>query len=90
MTHSGEPLDIVLTVRPSMRPAFARIRDMARELEKEWAGIQLLFVHPGAQAVQLREWWLGELIGQLDGAEPSPWPGDMRVRDEAIASRGDV
>jgi anti-sigma regulatory factor (Ser/Thr protein kinase) len=90
VTDSGEPLDMVLTVRPSMRAAFARVRDMARELEKEWAGIQLLFVHPGAQAVQLREWWLGELIGQLDGAEPAPWPGEMDVRDEAIASRSDA
>jgi len=90
VTDSGEPLDMVLTVHPSMRAAFVRIRDMARELEKEWAGIQLLFVHPGAQAVQLREWWLGELIGQLDGAEPTPWPGGTGIRDEAIASRGDA
>jgi len=90
VTDSGEALNLVLTVRPSMRSAFVGVRDMARELEREWAGIQLLFVHPGAQAVQLREWWLGELIGQLDGAEPTPWPGEMGVRDEAIASRSDA
>ena len=81
---------MVFAVHPSRRSAFVEVRDMARELEKEWAGSQLLFVHPGAQAVQLREWWLGEFIGQIDGAEPTPWPGEMDVRDEAMASGGDA
>ena len=89
VSDSGSAVDMVFDVRPSMRSAFVRVRDMSRELEKEWAGIRLLFVHPGAQAVQLREWWLGELIGQIDGAEPTPWPGEMDVRDEATASAGD-
>jgi anti-sigma regulatory factor (Ser/Thr protein kinase) len=90
VSDSGEAADAVFEVRPSMRAAFVRVRDMARELEKEWAGIQLLFVHPGAQAVQLREWWLGEFVAQIDGAEPTPWPGEMSVRDEAMTSRGDA
>jgi anti-sigma regulatory factor (Ser/Thr protein kinase) len=90
VTDSGAALDVAFQVRPSMRPAFVRIRDLAREMEQEWAGIQLLFMHPGAQAVQLREWWLGEFIDQIDGAHPTPWPGEMHVRDEAIASRSDA
>jgi anti-sigma regulatory factor (Ser/Thr protein kinase) len=83
-------VDAVFEVRPSMRNALVEIRDMARELEREWAGIQLLFVHPGKQAVQLREWWLGEFIAQIDGAEPTPWPGEVQVRDEALLLRGDA
>jgi anti-sigma regulatory factor (Ser/Thr protein kinase) len=90
VSDNGEVVDIVLRVRPSMRSAFVEVRELAREMEKKWAGIQLLFVHPGAQAVQLREWWLGELIGQIDGAEPTPWPGDWDLHDEAMASAGDA
>jgi anti-sigma regulatory factor (Ser/Thr protein kinase) len=86
VSDSGEAVDMVFEVRPSMRSALVQVRDLAREIEEDRAGIQLLFVHPGAQAVQLREWWLGELIGQIDGVEPSPWPGELAVRDEAMAS----
>lgn len=89
-SDAGTTVDAVFEVQPSMREAFSEIRDLARELEREWAGIQLLFVHPGQQAVQLREWWLGEFIAQIDGAEPTPWPGGMRVRDEAQLLRRDA
>lgn len=82
----GSVVDAIIVVPRSMREAFSEIRDMARDLETRWAGIQLLFVHPGKQAVQLREWWLGEVVGQLDGGEPTPWPGDLWVRDEAMLS----
>jgi anti-sigma regulatory factor (Ser/Thr protein kinase) len=90
VSDGGEAVDMVFDVRPSMRPALVRVRDMAREMEKKWAGIQLLYLHPGAQAVQLREWWLAEFIGQIDGAEPTSWPGEMDVRDEAMASVSDA
>jgi len=90
VSDSGEAVDMVFEVRPSMRSAFVELRELVREMESDWAGIQLLFVHPGAQAVQLREWWLGELISQIDGAEPTPWPGELDVRDEATASAGDA
>jgi anti-sigma regulatory factor (Ser/Thr protein kinase) len=87
---AGAEVDAVFDVRPSRRPAFVQIRKLARELETEWAGIRLLFVHPGEQAVQLREWWLGEFIAQIDGTPPTRWPGDMELRDEALLLRGDV
>ena len=87
---AGAVVDAVFDVRPSTRPAYVEIRDLARELEREWAGIRLLFVHPGEQAVQLREWWLGEFIAQIDGAPPTRWPGEMWVRDEASLQLGDA
>jgi anti-sigma regulatory factor (Ser/Thr protein kinase) len=90
VSDDGGAVDALAEVAPSMRDAFVEIRDMARELEKNWTGIALLFIHPGEQARQLREWWLGELIGQIDGAEPTRWPGEMRVRDEATALRVDA
>lgn len=86
----GSAIDAAFEVPVHMRPAFVEIRDLARKMEQHWAGGELLFVHPGQQAVALREWWLGEFIGQIDGAEPTPWPGDMRVRDEAMLSVGPV
>ncbi len=88
VSDDGGAVDAVFTVPRSQHEAFVRIRDMAREMERSWTGSELLFVHPGRQAVQLREWWLGEFIGQLDGAEPTPWPGEMQVRDEAMLASG--
>ena len=90
VSDGGEAVDMVFEVRPSMRSALVQIRELSRDMEKNLAGIQLLFVHPGAQAVQLREWWLGEFIGQIDGAEPTRWPGELDVRDDAMASAGDA
>lgn len=83
-SDDGAVVDTVFEVPRSMREAFVEIRRLARELERHWAGTRLLFVHPGEQAVQLREWWLGELIAQIDGHEPTPWPGRKSVRDEAL------
>jgi hypothetical protein len=88
VTDDGAAVNAVFDVRRSMRPAFVHIRDLARELEKYWAGAKLLFVHPGPQAAQLREWWLGELIAQIDGADPTPWPGERWMRDAAVSSNG--
>jgi anti-sigma regulatory factor (Ser/Thr protein kinase) len=88
VSDDGSVVDAALEVPVDMREAFVDIREMAREMERSWAGNELLFVHPGPQAVQLREWWLGEFIGQIDGAEPTPWRGDMQVRDEAMLSTG--
>ncbi len=88
VSDDGSAVDAVFAVPRSQRDAFVRIRDMAREMERSWTVSELLFVHPGRQAVQLREWWLGEFIGQLDGAEPTPWPGEVQVRDEAMLASG--
>jgi anti-sigma regulatory factor (Ser/Thr protein kinase) len=88
ISDDGATVDAVFDVPRSRRQVFLDIRDMARELEQRWAGIELLFVHPGKQAVRLREWWLGEVIKQLDGADPTPWKGDLRVFDEAMPSGG--
>jgi anti-sigma regulatory factor (Ser/Thr protein kinase) len=86
VTDDGSAVDAVFVVPAGRRQAFVEVREMAREMERSWAGNELLFVHPGKQAVQLREWWLGEFIGQIDGADPTPWPGGMRVLDEAMLS----
>jgi anti-sigma regulatory factor (Ser/Thr protein kinase) len=90
MSDDGATIDAVFDVPRSRRQDFLDIRDMARELEQRWAGIELLFVHPGRQAVELREWWLGEFIKQIDGADPTPWTGDLQVRDEALLSGGEL
>ncbi len=85
---NGAVLDVLVEVPRGLRAALVQMRDLAREMERDWAGDLLLFVHPGEQAAQLREWWLGELVGQIDGADPTPWPGETRVHDESLAARG--
>lgn len=87
LIEPGAEVDAVFDVPRSLRQAFVDLRDLARELEAHWAGGRLLFVHPGPQAAQLREWWVGEFIGQIDGEEPTPWPGDMEVHDRGAPSR---
>jgi anti-sigma regulatory factor (Ser/Thr protein kinase) len=87
LSEAGAAVDAVIDVPPSLRQAFVDLRDLARELEAHWAGGRLLFVHPGPQAAQLREWWVGEFIGQIDGEEPTPWPGEMEVHDRGAPSR---
>jgi anti-sigma regulatory factor (Ser/Thr protein kinase) len=87
LSEEGAAVDAVIDVPRSLRQAFVDLRDLARELEAHWAGPRLLFVHPGPQAAQLREWWVGEFIGQIDGEEPNPWPGEMEVHDRGAPSR---
>jgi anti-sigma regulatory factor (Ser/Thr protein kinase) len=87
LSEEGAAVDAVIDVPPSLRQAFVDLRDLARELEAHWAGGRLLFVHPGPQAAQLREWWVGEFIDQIDGEEPTPWPGEMEVHDRGAPSR---
>jgi len=87
LSEDGAAVDAVFDVPRSLRQAFVDLRDLARELEAHWAGGRLLFVHPGPQAAQLREWWVGEFIGQIDGEEPNPWPGEVDVHDRGAPSR---
>jgi anti-sigma regulatory factor (Ser/Thr protein kinase) len=86
LSEDGTAVDAVVDVPPSLRQAFVDLRDLARELEAHWAGGRLLFVHPGPQAAQLREWWVGEFIAQIDGEEPTAWPGEMEVHDRGAPS----
>jgi anti-sigma regulatory factor (Ser/Thr protein kinase) len=90
LSEDGASVDAVLEVPRAMRDAYVEIRDLARELEASWADARLLFLHPGPQAEQLREWWTGQVIAQIDGADPTPWPGEAQVRDAAFASNGDA
>jgi anti-sigma regulatory factor (Ser/Thr protein kinase) len=89
-TDDGAAVDAVAEVPRSARQAYVEVRDLARELENAWAGARLLFVPPGRQGEQLREWWTDQVINQIDGADPTPWPGETRVRDAALASPGDA
>jgi anti-sigma regulatory factor (Ser/Thr protein kinase) len=86
-SDEGAAVDAVFDVSVAHRQGLVEIRDLARELEAHWAGARLLFVHPGPQAALLREWWLGEFIAQIDGAEPTPWAGDLQVHDNSMAAR---
>jgi anti-sigma regulatory factor (Ser/Thr protein kinase) len=86
LSDEGAAVDALFDIPRSLRQAFVDLRDLARELEAHWAGGRLLFVHPGPQAAQLREWWVGEFISQIDGEEPTPWPGETVVHDRGAPS----
>lgn len=78
-------IDALFDVYRTTRQQFVDMRDMARELERSWAGNRLLLIHPGPQVAQLREWWLGEFIAQIDGAEPTAWHGEHEVHDRSFS-----
>ena len=37
----------------------------------------LLTLEPARDVVAFRRWYLGELVGQLAGEPPRPWPGEL-------------
>lgn len=39
----------------------------------------LLSLEAPALLVEFRKWWVKEIIGQIDGAEPTPWPGPFEA-----------
>ncbi|MGH3354672.1 MAG: ATP-binding protein [Nocardioidaceae bacterium] len=77
-------MDAIFEVPRSRREVFVNALELARELDEKAIGDHLLYRTPGPQAAQLRDWWLGEFIRQIDGEPPMAWPGDGQVRDDAL------
>lgn len=68
-------LDLVLHVGPDRARAFAALQDVLDAAERLAIGGSML-VRPGLpEVIALRDWACEQVIAQLGGTGPGPWPG---------------
>ena len=68
-------LDLVLEVLPEHGAAFAALQDALDEAER-LARADRLLIRPGLpEIVAVRDWGCEQVIAQLSGIPPAPWPG---------------
>lgn len=73
-------MDLELQVPPHSGTAWARLQDVLDEGERLAAGGRLL-VRPGLpEVVAVRDWACEQVIAQLGGTPPAPWPGADQER----------
>ncbi|MPZ97090.1 MAG: hypothetical protein GEU96_19810 [Propionibacteriales bacterium] len=80
-------VDVRLEIPTSLRDSYIRVDAILDHLDIQRHHELLLYLSGGAQAVQVRGWWFGEIIRQLDGASARPWEGAFEV-DEATSRPG--
>ncbi len=69
------PLDLPLHIPPVLSPAFRVLQDTLDAAER-LAGQGRLLVRPGLpEILAVRDWACEQVVAQLVGAPPSPWPG---------------
>ncbi|HEY3546173.1 MAG TPA: PAS domain S-box protein, partial [Propionicimonas sp.] len=70
-----EPVDVELTVPPDVGSAFRAMQDTL-DAGEHLARTGQLLVRPGLpEIVAVRRWMCTQVVSQLDGAAPEPWPG---------------
>lgn len=70
-----ESIDLTYRVPPAVAEASLALGAMLDEADEFCrAGGALLTLATPAAAKQFRDWYLQEFVGQLTGAEPTPWP----------------
>jgi anti-sigma regulatory factor (Ser/Thr protein kinase) len=72
---------ITVDVPRELGPALRELNELLEKVNAICQDEQLLTLAAGPQEQALRAWYLGELSAQIDGAAPSPWPGDLVVTD---------
>ncbi len=83
-------LDLALQVRPEQAGDFAELQDVLDAGER-LARADLLLLRPGLpEVVAVRDWACEQVIAQLGGTPPAPWPGttdEGRAADVGGAAR---
>jgi len=72
---------LVLPIASSMLPRIREFQQLLSEADEFCRREQLLTLAAGPQEQELRSWYLGEMIAQLQGAAPTPWSGDFVLTD---------
>ena len=67
-------IDLTYRVPASARDAALRLGELLREADDYCRKGDLLTLAPSPAAVEFRDWYLEEFVGQIDGAPPTPWP----------------
>lgn len=70
-----ESIDLVYRVPPEVGPAAAELAKLLAEADAYClSGQDLLTLAAPRRVVAYREWFLGEIIRQIDGGQPISWP----------------
>lgn len=69
------PLDVELSVPTSARPMFGVLQDTLDAAERLAATGRLLAHRGLPEVIALRDWVCDQVVAQLAGVEPTPWPG---------------
>ena len=70
-----EHIDLVYPRLPGVGAAIAQWQSMMREVDAYCRDDELLSLATPPEVVRLQEWVVSEFQRQLDGADPTPWPG---------------
>jgi hypothetical protein len=76
LARGEEVLDIRLQVPASAGQIGRRLERMLDETDDFCRDGLLLTLAPADDVVAFRRWYLDELVRQLDGVPPTPWPGE--------------
>jgi hypothetical protein len=66
-------VDLALSVPPQAKEAAAELRQMMAAADEYCARGDLLSLVPQPDVLALREWYIGEVIRQIDGEPPTSW-----------------
>jgi len=77
-----EAIDLELRVPPSLGPAYEVLQDTLDRAER-LAAAGLLLARPGLpEIIEVRDWVCDQIVAQLAGVPPAPWPGTAQERFE--------
>lgn len=80
--RGADRVDLRLEVPRTAIQTITQLRLRLREANDFCRRAELLSLEAGAQELAMREWYLGEIVAQAAGAEPTPWQGAFVVTDE--------
>jgi hypothetical protein len=78
LARGEDSLDIELHVPADVVEVAQRVEQLLDEADAFCRDGTLLTLEPSEDVVAFRRWYIGELVGQLAGEPPRPWPGELR------------
>lgn len=83
-------IDLSYPVPPEVGPALVRLAELMAEADEYCrTGAHLLTLATPPEAVRYREWFCGQFVDQIAGAQPVPWPdfvGAYPIDDPTVPS----
>ena len=77
LARGEDSLDIELHVPADVVGLAQRVEQLLDEADSFCRDGTLLTLEPARDVVAFRRWYIGELVGQLAGEAPRPWPGEL-------------
>ena len=78
LARGEDSLDIELHVPADVVEVGQRVEQLLEEADAFCRDGTLLTLEPSADVVAFRRWYIGELVRQVAGEAPRPWPGELR------------